>query len=189
MSKKLVKISIVFALFSLLFLILSTINVLTPRFVHAEDKVQVVFFFGDGCPHCAKVEPVINNLKNKFPQVAFNKYEIYHNKDNALLLYKIYDQYNVPKEDRGGVPIVFVGKEYFMGDKSIIDNLEKKIISELYFIKDNKKIDTVNNLPLITTPKDALITPTVLEDKNIINVESDITTEKPYSLGLLLGLH
>ena len=109
---------------------LSATSVLGSKISCADEKFQVNFFYGDGCPHCAKVEPVIDELETKFPQVLFNNYEIYHNQNNALLLYKFYDEYQVPQEYRGGVPIVFVGDEYFLGDSPIIDNLENRIIEK-----------------------------------------------------------
>jgi cytochrome c biogenesis protein CcdA len=130
-------------LFLPVFFFLLTFFILNPISSLADNGIQVNFFWGDGCPHCAKVEPVIETLETKYPQVKFNSYEIYHNKGNALLLYQLYDQYKAPEEDQGRIPIVFVNGKYFIGDKSIIDNLETEIIKALSLVKKEEKIKTI----------------------------------------------
>ncbi len=87
--------------------------------------VDVYFFYGDGCPHCAKVEPYIAELKNN-PNVNVVSYEIYNNKDNAKLLTEYFNNYTVPARDQG-IPAVFIGNSYLVGDKPIIDNLNMMV--------------------------------------------------------------
>jgi len=176
MNKKLTIVSKLFVLFSLLTLVVSGTSVFSPKVLYADEKIQVNFFYGDGCPHCAKVEPVIDVLKTKFPQVVFNNYEIYHNQDNALLMYKFYDEYTVPKEDQGGVPIVFIGNEYFMGDKPIIDNLENKIIENLSLIP-NKTDTKVSTTPVVSSID------TTIPDTD----QSNTPVKKSYSLWAIAG--
>jgi len=176
MNKKLTIVSKLFVLFSMLALVTSVTSVFSPKVSYAEEKVEVNFFYGDGCPHCAKVEPVIDVLKTKFPQVLFNSYEIYHNQDNALSLYKLYDEYKVPQEDRGGVPIVFIGSEYFMGDKPIIDNLENKIIANLSLIP-NKTDTEVSTTPIVSSQ----------EPKVADTDQSNTPVKKSYSLWAIAG--
>jgi len=176
MNKKLTIVSKLFVLFSMLALVTSVTSVFNTKVSYAEEKVQVSFFYGDGCPHCAKVEPVIDVLKTKFPQVLFNSYEIYHNQDNALSLYKLYDEYKVPQGDRGGVPIVFIGSEYFMGDKPIIDNLENKIIANLSLVP-NKTDTEVSTIPVVSSQ----------ESKVSDTDQSNTPVKKSYSLWAIAG--
>ncbi len=191
MNRRLTTTEKFFVLFLIPALVLSATFVFKPKLSYANDSIQVNFFWGEGCPHCAKVEPVINILKDKFPQIEFNNYEVYHYQDNALLLYQLYDQYKVPEEYRGGVPIVFIGNEYFMGDKPIIDNLENKIISELAAV-ENKENDNENSIPLISTkeeksdiPDTASVSP---KNDDLFNGnQSDIPAEKSYSLWAVAG--
>lgn len=46
---------------------------------------QIIFFYGDGCPHCKIVEKYIsdNDIRDK---VAFQEKEIYKNKRNSAML-------------------------------------------------------------------------------------------------------
>jgi cytochrome c biogenesis protein CcdA len=49
--------------------------------------------------------------------------------DNLALLYNYCEQYSVPEEDTGMVPIVFVGDQYMFGEDDIKENLEDVILN------------------------------------------------------------
>jgi thiol-disulfide isomerase/thioredoxin len=65
-------------LFTFLILLLSTSSV----FAQAEEpgSLNVYFFWGDGCPHCAEEEPFLESLEKKYPQVNVVDYEVWYNK-------------------------------------------------------------------------------------------------------------
>jgi len=98
------------------------------------EETCIYFFYGNGCQHCAQVEPIMNRLEvqSQYP-VAIHKFEIYDNRSNMVLLNQYFDNYNIKNEDRG-IPAVFIGNKYLIGDKPIIDNLETTI-------KDNQGAD------------------------------------------------
>jgi cytochrome c biogenesis protein CcdA/glutaredoxin len=86
----------------------------------------IYFFYGDGCPHCARVEPFIEQLELKYPNLEIHRFEIYNNRSNALILNNYFDAYNIPERERG-VPAVFIANSYLIGDKPILNKLEEKI--------------------------------------------------------------
>jgi len=86
----------------------------------------IYFFYGDGCPHCARVEPFIAQLESKYPNLEVHKFEIYNNRSNALTLNDYFNAYNLPESERG-VPVVFISNKYFIGDVPILENLENEI--------------------------------------------------------------
>lgn len=51
MNKKLTIVSKLFVLFSMLALVTSVTPVFNTKVSYAEEKVEVSFFYGDGCPH------------------------------------------------------------------------------------------------------------------------------------------
>jgi len=110
------------------FILITTfvVTALLPRLTLAERPVNIEFFWGDGCPHCAKVEPYITAWEKKYLDVNFTRYEVYKNRSNAKLLLERYSSFSVP-ENQQGVPAVFIGQEYFIGDQSIIDDAEEAI--------------------------------------------------------------
>ena len=93
------------------------------NFVSAANSTCVYFFYGDGCPHCAKVEPVINELEvqSAFP-VDVHRFEVYSNRSNIVLLNELFEKYNVDANSRG-VPVAFVGNEILIGDQQISENI------------------------------------------------------------------
>lgn len=90
-----------------------------------DEKTCVYFFYGIGCPHCAKVEPLINELAQR-PDVDVKQFEIYYNRSNVNVLQKYFDAYDVPENERG-IPAVFIGNRYLTGDTPILEELEKEI--------------------------------------------------------------
>ena len=82
----------------------------------------VYFFYGQGCPHCARVEPYLETLEKIYPGIKIHRFEIYNNRTNLQLLMKYFDAYNVSDYERG-VPVVFLVNKYFVGDKPILDHL------------------------------------------------------------------
>jgi len=96
-----------FFLFSLFFISFFFIN---PSL--ANDSVKLHFFYGQGCPHCAKAEVFLEKLQKKYPQLEVKSYEVYTHPENQKLWKNLCDQYNVQPS---GVPMIFLGDKYFIG--------------------------------------------------------------------------
>lgn len=98
---------------------------LLPRSTGAAESTCIVYFTGIGCPHCAKVDPVLlKELPEKYPDLIIIEYEIYQERENAPLLY----QYNDVYSSGLGIPLVILGKDDFLiGDTPILQNIEKKL--------------------------------------------------------------
>jgi cytochrome c biogenesis protein CcdA/glutaredoxin len=112
--KKIILISMVIS-----FLFLISLNIAS-----AQNHVCIYFFYGIGCPHCAKVEPYLEQLEEKYPEIEIKRFEVYYNQTNQELFNKFCDAYCV---DIRGVPIVFIGNKFLVGDVPIISNLENEI--------------------------------------------------------------
>lgn len=93
-----------------------------PSITKAETAVNVYLFFGDGCPHCARMEEFLNNtLQKKYPSLEIYEYEVYYNRDNQALMRKVGQALNA---DIGGVPFLVVGDQYFVGYAEGVTSLE-----------------------------------------------------------------
>ncbi|MFA5237067.1 MAG: hypothetical protein WC362_04350 [Methanoregula sp.] len=86
------------------------------------DGSTVYFFYGEECTHCKKVEPFIDNLTIKYPDVDIERLEVWHNQTNE----QIYSAMNaaVGVSSPPGVPEVIVGKVVLVGEKDIPAKLE-----------------------------------------------------------------
>lgn len=90
-------------------------------------KPCIYYFHGIGCPHCARADIIINAVKD---WAEIHDFEIYYNATNAKLLNDFFEAYNVPMSKRG-IPALFVGKTYLIGDAPIAQGIEKAIRENL----------------------------------------------------------
>ncbi|MBQ6517796.1 MAG: hypothetical protein IJI14_03695 [Anaerolineaceae bacterium] len=80
----------------------------------ANDKVDIYFFRGEGCSHCAALEPFLNYLQTEVYKGKLNihDYEIWYDAENAALAQKFLEAYG---EEDNGVPMTFIGTTYLSG--------------------------------------------------------------------------
>ncbi len=76
------------------------------------DQVNVYFFWGEGCPHCAEEKVFLEKLKEKYPQVEVHYYEVWHNKQNRDLMVEFGKELRAKVS---GVPFTVIGENYFIG--------------------------------------------------------------------------
>ena len=98
-----------------------------------DNEYCIFYFYGQGCPHCAEVSPVINSLAEKYPNFTLHKLEIYFNESNKVLFDDFVARYKV---ERAGVPAVFIGSDALLGTEQIKANLESRI----NFYLENKPV-------------------------------------------------
>ncbi len=108
---------ILFVLFLILFIV--------PVQAQNKDKGKILFFWGQGCPHCARVESFIQ--KNKLDQIFdIESKEIYFNKQNRQEFLQVCEQYRLPPE-KEGVPMALIDGQCIVGDEPIIKALQAKV--------------------------------------------------------------
>lgn len=123
--------------------------------VNAQEQANACFFYGEGCPHCAKVEPFIEEFKIKNPNITIDTYEVYKDRENLLLMNSYYEKYKVPQHQRG-VPVVFVGDTFLIGDYEILNKLDLTINESLCPQVEKTKAD-VGTLSILTIIGAALV--------------------------------
>jgi glutaredoxin len=113
---------------------------------------NVYFFYGDGCPHCAKEEKFLDYLETTDKSVKVNRYEVWGNKQNQELLTQAAKRLNLRF---GGVPVTVVGSEAIVGFdetettgvkisaliKKMSEGPQRDIVGELLKDKVAEKID------------------------------------------------
>ena len=83
-----------------------------PASAQQPKPVDLVLFYGRGCPHCAAMRDYLATLKNRFPQLRVHAYEVYFDGANARLFERMADAYKFKIE---GVPTAFLGERVFSG--------------------------------------------------------------------------
>lgn len=108
------------------FILLSLLLMLSISFAQV---LEIHYFYGETCPHCSKVKPILDELETKYDgQIEINRYEVYQNSDNRELFNKFLAEKEI---ERSGVPALFVADEFLVGSKQIPDNLEAIIIENI----------------------------------------------------------
>ena len=51
--------------------------------------VNIYFFWGNGCPHCAKEKPFLEKLDKERDEISATFFEIYYSEENRTLLTKV----------------------------------------------------------------------------------------------------
>ncbi|NMB91225.1 thioredoxin family protein [candidate division WWE3 bacterium] len=98
---------------------------------HAAEKVNLYFFWGQGCPHCAKEKVFLQNLVQKDSSLVLHDFEVYNNTENRDKLIEAAQKLNT---EVNGVPFLVIGDKYLVGYLS--DQTTGVEIQKL--IEDNK---------------------------------------------------
>jgi glutaredoxin len=94
------------------------------------DNPDLVFYWGNGCPHCENVEKWLKE-NNSDQKIKVNYKEVYYNKNNQTELYNTAKQYcpEIIQDGNIGVPTGFdpANKKCIQGDTPIIEFLSAKL--------------------------------------------------------------
>lgn len=91
-----------------------TLLLVTPPGAHAasETSATLYFFWGVGCPHCAKAKPFLEELKSKYPTLRVESFEVLEKREN---LPRLMAMARARHKEATGVPVFIVGQEMFSG--------------------------------------------------------------------------
>lgn len=90
-----------------------------------DKKMPIYFFTGTNCPHCIKVEPLVEQLSQE-QDLDIQFINISNPRKNYQMFMEFCKLYHVPVT-RGGVPAIFIGNDYLIGDSRILQSLRSTI--------------------------------------------------------------
>ena len=95
-----------------------------------ENKVNIYFFWGNGCPHCEEEFKFLESIETEYGNYfTLNTFEVWYNKDNA----KIMEQFvTAMKEEVTGIPYTIIGNKTFVGFSKKHEEEFLKAIKEQY---------------------------------------------------------
>ena len=155
------------------------------HFVFAQEKLEIYFFYSLTCPHCAKEKIFLEELERKYPEIEIKKLPLSERK-NIEFLKEFYENYKVPSQIQGFVPITFIKERYFLGfNEKIARDIESYILK---LIKEaSPEEQPLEEQPLEEQPPEPteeIVTPTTLEEKIEIPILGEINPKK-FSLPIL----
>ena len=157
--------------FSIIFLFFAIFLFSCP--VQAENKVNVYFFWGDGCPHCAKEKELLDYYAHKYPFVQVLDFELYNNYSNTQTLSEVATILNTRVD---GVPFTVIGDQTFSGYSENIS--PDKIYERIEYCHAHDCQDSLVNLFQIEPIKETIKTETnSIDQKPIEQASETITVE------------
>ncbi|MDD5133618.1 MAG: cytochrome c biogenesis protein CcdA [Candidatus Nanoarchaeia archaeon] len=95
--------------------------------IYAAEQVDVYFFYGRGCPHCAAMETFLEDTQKEYSNLNVKTFEIYFNEKDREYLQQLATAYGTKVE---GVPTIFIGDKFFVGESQevkdgIIEQIQK----------------------------------------------------------------
>lgn len=101
--------------------------------IYEKNKVNIYFFWGQGCPHCEELFQFLEDTKGKYAKY-YNIYcfEVWNNQTNAQTM----DQFSKVLNDKVGrsVPYLIIGDQSFQGYNK---TMNQKILNTI--LKESKK--------------------------------------------------
>ena len=98
-----------------------------------DEKINVYFFWGNGCQHCEALISYLNTLPEEYDNY-FDLYtlEVWYNEDNSKLMAELGDYL---EQEINGVPCLIIGDQVFIGFREENKEAIKDAIKKAY----NKK--------------------------------------------------
>ena len=96
-----------------------------------DNVVNIYFFYGDGCPHCAREEKTLNLLENKYGKdIKIYRFETWRNEKNRKNMIKAKNEVDAKKSgvSENSVPFTVIGDKYYSGyGEYVATSLEEDI--------------------------------------------------------------
>jgi len=88
--------------------------------------IPAQYFYGNGCSHCEKVTPIVDEMAARYPNLRIERLEINDNTTNRARFLAVIGQYG-----RGGsIPSFVIGNRFLTGETEVSGQIEEAIRSE-----------------------------------------------------------
>lgn len=133
-----------------LFLGLLTLGDSTAQAANGGTDVNIYFFEGEGCPHCAKTLTFLNSVSAGDDRIVIHEFEVYNNLEDRDYLFSFASVYDF---EPAYVPTTFIGDQYWIG---FSDEIQEEMEQKIQFCLENECIDYgIDILPSTAFPEQA----------------------------------
>jgi len=89
------------------------------------ERVQLIIFYGEGCPYCARELAFLDELQDRQPLLEVERYEVWNNAENRQLFQTTAAEFGV---DAQAVPTTFLGEAVWVGfDSTVQQQIEDAV--------------------------------------------------------------
>lgn len=83
------------------------------------NSVDLYFFYGQGCPHCAQAEQFLAQLNKQYPNLNIKSFEVFYHQENRQIYFAMANAYKINVAEVP-VPGIFIGEKSFVGYNNFI---------------------------------------------------------------------
>jgi glutaredoxin len=76
------------------------------------DGVELILFWGDGCPHCEAEREWLEQAEKEYPDLTVSEHEVWYDEDNRALMLEMADELGF---EASAVPTTIVGEQVWIG--------------------------------------------------------------------------
>lgn len=125
----------------------------------AHATINIDFYYGIGCPHCAATEEIFDQIKDEYG-LNITAHEVYYNSAERQAMFNEYEKFGL-EPSKGGVPTVVVeGKSFVVGElkeeqwRELFEICNKDGCPQEVFSQNNfsNKLNEKNSAAVITWP-------------------------------------
>lgn len=87
--------------------------------VNEGNEVHLVYFYGEGCPHCAGLESYLESIKETYPSLKVESYDVYFHNENRVLFEELCSAFGTEIK---GVPTTFIDDKVIVGFSNSVGN-------------------------------------------------------------------
>lgn len=125
---------------TLLLCIITFLSVVPASFAQ-NNRTNIYFFWGDGCPHCAKEKPLLEELSKQYSNIRVYDFEVWKSEQNRKLLVEVGSTLKV---DVPGVPFTVIGDVTFSGFSELITS--EQIKERVHYCSSNSCPDSIADI-------------------------------------------
>ena len=101
------------------------------------------YFWGDGCPHCAKVAEFFDSWEN-YDKITISKKEVWNNPADSRLMNQRAKVCEIPPAEVGVPLLVLPDGSCITGDTPIIDHFSNLVFEEEQSVESSESENTQN---------------------------------------------
>ena len=137
------------------------------------DDVEVILFWGNGCPHCYDFIEFLNNFDKEYDHIKLRSYEVWYDSNNSSFLQSVAKELGI---DVKGVPFIIIGDKYFFGFGPSNENEIKDLIKTIYETPVKSRKSFFGSTSTVTTTTTTTTTAPITTTNNPNSLTTSITT-------------
>jgi thiol-disulfide isomerase/thioredoxin len=122
-------------------------------------NITILFFYGDGCPHCTQEKPFLENLQQDNAGLKLESFEVWYHPENAKKLDETIQKYNISIK---AVPTTIINDKVWVGFSDTVQDEITQYVTYGYLGSSGNNIVNIPVLGSVDVSKSGLFAFTLI---------------------------